>query len=122
MFVNTSETFSKSLIRYRKRRGLSQRELAKHANLTQRMINRYENNPGSVPVEKLDAIAIVLNVSIADLFGSSKNSPLDEFDVRWLKKLSEIKTLPQSKQKEIIRNINTFLENNRLKQEHRNLL
>ena len=122
MVVNTSETFSKNLIRYRKIRGLSQRELAKQANLTQRMINRYENNPGSVPVEKLEAIAMILNVSIADLFGGSKKSPLDELDVRWLKKLSEIKTLPESKQKEIIRNINTLLENNRLKQEHRNLI
>jgi len=84
------------------------------------MINHYENNPGSIPVEKLETLVVTLNISIADLFGTSKETPLDELDVRWLKKISEIKKLPESKQKEIIRNINTNLENFKLKQEQKN--
>ena len=58
--------FNKNLAIYRKQRGLSQRELAKLINTTHRTIAYYENETNSIPVDKLEKLAKVLNVSPGD--------------------------------------------------------
>ncbi len=72
-------------------------------------------------------LAIALGVTTDKLLGLKPiNIPhyadIDSLNIRWLKKINEIKKLPESKQKEIARNINTLLENNRLKQERKKLV
>ena len=71
--------------------------------------------------------AIALGVTTDKLLGLKPiNIPhyaeIDSLNIRWLKKINEIKRLPESKQKEIARNINTLLENDRLKQKQKDLI
>ena len=116
--VEISELFSRNLVRFRKLKNFSQRKLAKKTDLTQRMINIYENSPNSIPVNRLSILAEVLEVDIQDFFGrESKNNLLNKVDERWLKKLAEIKKLSETDQKAIVRHMNAIIENHRFKLE-----
>lgn len=108
--MEINEIFSKNLARIRKLRGFSQRELASKTKLTQRIINYYENSHKSIPAEKIKILAKALNVRISDFFNEEESSPLDDLDIRWIKKINEIKNLPESDRKEINRHINTIIE------------
>ncbi|MFP4364866.1 MAG: hypothetical protein ACLFR1_13470 [Spirochaetia bacterium] len=56
------------------------------------MINHYENAPVSVPFHSMQVLAKALNISISDLFSSEQSTnPLDNLDVRWIKKMNAIK-------------------------------
>jgi len=109
--MDINKIFSSNLIRLRKLRCLSQRELAKTTGLTQRIINYYEHNPKSIPVENLQILSTALNVNISDFFNEKNGkNPLDELDIRWIKKIKEIKKLPPSYRNEIIRHINYLID------------
>ena len=110
--MKINKIFSKNLIKYRKLKGLSQQELAKLSGMSQRMITYYENNPNSIPVEKLNTLAKVLNINISDFFDEKENIEIDNLDVRWTKKLQELKKLSESEQKEIIKHINYLIDKN----------
>jgi len=112
--MDINKIFSKNLARLRKLRGYSQRELAKKTKLSHRMINYYEKNPKSVPMNKLELLAKALDVKIADFFNEEETSPLDNLDVRWLKKIIELKNLPETDRKEINKHIKSLLEKNKL--------
>jgi transcriptional regulator with XRE-family HTH domain len=116
--VEINELFSQNLVRIRKAKGYSQRELAQKTGLTQRMINFYEHNPQSIPVDKLKVLSSVLGVTISDFFNEDDNSVFDTFDVRWYKKVLEIQTLTESDRKEINKHINSLVEKSRLKKEN----
>lgn len=115
--VEVSKLFSRNLVRFRKLKNLSQRKLAEETGLTQRMINIYENSPNSIPVNKLSILAEALEVGIQDFFERKNNDLLDKIDERWLKKLAEIKELPESNQKAIVHHMNVIIENHRFKLE-----
>ena len=117
--MKINELFSKYLIRIRKSKGLSQRKLAKLTGLTQRIINSYENNPEYIPLEKIKNLTDALNIHISELFNdlnkNKKNKLIDEIDVRWLRKIEEIKKLSEFDQKEISRHINYLVDKNKQK-------
>ena len=115
--MELNEVFSTNLARIRKAAGLSQRDLANKSGLTQRMINFYEHNPKSLPVDRLKALSDALDVKVADFFNEAETSPLDSLDVRWVKKLQDLKTLSEADRKEINQHINSLLEKAKLKQE-----
>jgi transcriptional regulator with XRE-family HTH domain len=89
--------FSQNLIRIRKQRGLSQRELAEKSGVTHRMIAYYEKEAVKPPIDKIEPIAKALGVSISDLLGTKETTKIqDEFaqlDTRTLKKLKMILSL-----------------------------
>lgn len=112
------KAFSKNLIRLRKNSCLSQMELAKKIGISQRMINYYENNPNTINIDKLKKLADALNANISDFFNENGTSGiLDDIDVRWLKKIKDIKNLPESDIKAINNHINSLIEKNNLKRE-----
>ena len=114
--VETKEIFSNNLTRLRKQEGLSQRELARITGISYRMINHYENNPTAIPMNKIKSLADALNIKIADFFDESDNeNHLTDLDVRWIKKIKELKDLPEADRKEINRHINSLVENQKLK-------
>ena len=114
--VETSEIFSNNLAKLRKGKGLSQRELARITNISYRMINHYENNPTSVPINKIKILADALDVRIGDLFNEqNEDETIQDLDVRWIKKIREIKDLPESDRKEINKHISSLVEKQRLK-------
>ncbi len=114
--VKTNEIFSSNLTRLRKQKGISQRELGRITEISHRMINHYENNPTSIPINKIKIIADALNIKMSDLFNEEKNEDfLQDLDIRWIKKIKELKDLPEADRKEINRHINSLLEKQRLK-------
>lgn len=112
-----NELFSTNLVRIRKAKGLSQRDLAEKSGLTQRMVNFYEHNPKSLPVDKLKALSDALRVKVSDFFNEEETSPLDSLDVRWIKKIQELKNLSEADRKEINQHINSLIEKAKLKEE-----
>jgi transcriptional regulator with XRE-family HTH domain len=114
--MDISEIFSVNFLRIRKTKGLSQCELAEKTGLSQRMIHYYEHNPRSLPIERLSLLANALGVRVADFFDEEIDTPLDTLDVRWIKKIQELKTLSESDRKEINQHINTLIEKSRLKE------
>lgn len=120
--MEMSKIFSKNLVKFRKIKGYSQMDLAKKTGLTQRMINYYENNPGSIPIEKLKQLVKELDIQISDLFSenSSKNS-IHTLDIRWIKKINDIRYLPEEDQKEINRHINYLVKKNKEKKSTKSL-
>jgi transcriptional regulator with XRE-family HTH domain len=61
--------FGGRLVRLRKARGLTQVQLAKAANTTQRAISYYENEPGYPPTPAVIALAQALRVTTDELLG-----------------------------------------------------
>ena len=116
-FVEANEIFSKNLSRIRKLKGHSQRELAKISGISHRMINHYENNPISVPMNKIKILADALNAKIADFFDDTEEENLlADLDVRWIKKINELRELPETDRKEINRHISSLVEKHKLKE------
>lgn len=115
--MELKEIFSKNLIKFRKAKGLSQRDLAKITGLTQRIINYYENNPPSIPINRINVIIKALNIKISDLFEDENlKSEYEDLDIRWIKKIQDLKKLSEEDRKEINKHINYLLNKSKQKQ------
>ena len=115
--MEINELFSINLARLRKAKGLSQRDLATKTGLTQRMINHYEHNPRSLPVDRLKLLASALGAKVSDFFNENESAQVDSLDVRWVKKIQELQNLSDADRKEINQHINSLIEKSRLKKE-----
>ena len=113
--MDINNIFSKNLITLRKLKGYSQRELAKKVGISQRMINYYENNPNTIQIQKLKILAESLNVKISTFFNENDNNEnLIDIDIRWIKKLKDLKNLNEADRKEINKHINYLIDRRRL--------
>jgi transcriptional regulator with XRE-family HTH domain len=114
-----AKTFSKNLIKFRKTNNLSQQELGKLSGISQRMIAYYEDSPNSISIEKIENLAKILKISISDLFEDEVKSDeiLNDVDIRWLKKLKQIKNMPDYEQRIIWNHINSTIEKYSLKKQ-----
>lgn len=96
--IMNKSTFSRNLIRLRKKRGLSQKELAELTGLSQRMIVYYECESGNPPIDKIEKIAKALKAEPNDLL-LEKNSNIsnkEEFtdiNTKTLKRIKQILSL-----------------------------
>ena len=119
-FMEVNEIFSNNLSRIRKMKGYSQRELAKISGISHRMINHYENNPTSVPINKLKILADALDTKITFFFDDSEyeDNSVENLDVRWIKKINEIRNLPEADRKEINRHISSLIEKQKLREQN----
>ncbi len=126
--LNLSEsTIGQRISIFRKKLNLTQKELAERIGIERIIVSDYERGRIRLYDEMVVRFAIALGVTTDKLLGLKPidiphYADIDSLNIRWLKKISEIKKLPESKQKEITRNINTLLENNRLKQERKELV
>jgi len=109
---NKVSIFSNNLKRIRKERGLSQYDLADITGISQRMIGHYETHAVEPPLEKIKIIADALNVKISDLIDTDKNLnsiDITKFDMRSLKKLQDILSLPPNDRAILYRMLNKML-------------
>lgn len=115
----TAKTFSKNLIKFRKINNLSQQELGRLSGISQRMIAYYEDSPNSISIEKIKILTKILKISISDLFEdeAKSNEILNDVDIRWLKKLKQIKNMPDYEQRIIWNHINSTIEKYSLKKQ-----
>ena len=105
-----AETFGQRLARIRKARGLSQRELARRLDATQRVVAYYEGQTEHAPAHMLSDLARVLAVSVDQLLGAKpvRSEPVD-IDVRLLRRIQEIQRLPPSTKRAVLKVIDELL-------------
>ena len=106
-------TFNKNLTFFRKQKGISQSQLAKLINTTHRMIAYYENETTSIPLEKINKLAEILNISPSDLVTPIENNKnlidTNNTDIRIFKKIKEIEKLSERDQRAILNHIDALI-------------
>jgi len=96
--VELSKAFITNLIRYRTERGYTQKELAERSGISQRMIAHYETHVSNPPLDKINALADALNITVYQLLGAEeKVLPVSDFissiDGRTMKHIKKIMQL-----------------------------
>lgn len=79
--ANVKEEISKNLLFYRKRAGLTQKQLADQLGVKHNAISAWENGTNSIDIETLVHACDILHVTINDMygiFGDNKASPASE--------------------------------------------
>ena len=99
----------------RKSRGLTQKELALKIGISRDLLASYELDRIRIYGDMIAQIAIALKVSADDILNIKNRSKpnIQEFydlDVRWIKKISEIKKLSQEDQRKVNVYINDLLK------------
>jgi transcriptional regulator with XRE-family HTH domain len=109
--------FSKRLADIRRKKGFSQRDLAKVTGISQRMIAHYETKADTIPVEKMAVIAKALKVSLDELVGIKELKEITPVkqNTRILKKLEKIEELPKKDQKALLHFLDALLVKSKAK-------
>jgi transcriptional regulator with XRE-family HTH domain len=109
--------FGERLSSFRHAAGLSQRQLAKQCEISQRMIAHYETRGALPPGHVLTALAEALSVSVDELVGTKAPRPVSartQSSRRILRRLQQMEKLPLKDKRELLAIIDTYLEKNRL--------
>lgn len=110
MKIKNRSEFAKNLITIRKAKGLSQRDLARLTGISGRMIAYYETRSEIPSMEKLEKIAEVLKVSIADLIDKKATDKENlKLNTRTLKKVKILEKLSPENQRKVMDYINALL-------------
>ena len=115
--MNEEESFSQRLTRFRKEKGLSQKELATISGLSPRMIAHYETQVSHPSLDKIQKIATALGMSIIELLGSTtspKRTDETEFlssvNTKTLKQFKKILQLSPQDRSNVYRMVDSFLQ------------
>lgn len=106
--------FGPRLAAIRKARGLTQAQLARTAQSTQRAISYYETDDGVPPASAVIALARALQVSTDELLGLrapkiERRKEDDPETRRMWKRFRQVSTLPERDRKAVIRLINSLV-------------
>ena len=71
--------FGKMLHDLRKRRRMTQKQLADKLGVTEATISRYESNTATPPLDTLRSIAVIMNVSLDELLGTEQRFTVSVF-------------------------------------------
>ena len=115
--------FMRNLKYLRKLKGISQTELANKCGLTKRMISYYETHAVNPPLDKINALANALEVSVSDLLDEmieQKDTQIAQIDPRIVRKILEIKELPRRTQEKIWDYVDFMIEQNKKKKSKEN--
>ncbi len=107
------ETLGQRISRFRKEKGFTQVELAGQMGLIQTLISDYERDRIRPHPEMIVRFALALEVSTDDLLGLSSRPQIhkdNKADLKTLRRLKKIKTLPGPQQKALLRTIDTFIK------------
>lgn len=110
------EPFGARLASLRQAAGYSQRDLARESGISQRMIAYYEKQPQYPPVHVLSVLATALGVPADELFSQEGKPDAKPRDMRIWRRLERIEGLEEKDKRQVIQLLDTFIENNRLKQ------
>ncbi len=104
-----NETVGQRIARLRKERGYTQIELAERMSIIQGLISDYERDKLRLHGEMVVRFAQALEVTADELLGlnSSKNGIKPNLKI--LRRLKKIESLPASSQKTLLKTIDTFL-------------
>jgi len=117
--------FAKNLIRFRKRKGFSQGDLAEASGISRRMVGYYEISETLPPLNKISALAEALGIQVYQLFSENKADQtsnevdLSNIDSRSIKKLQDILSLPPEDRNDLYRMLNKLVRKNQLEQQQK---
>jgi transcriptional regulator with XRE-family HTH domain len=122
-----AKVFSRNLIAYRKKKGLSQYDLANATGISRSMISHYEREGMLPPLDRLQAIAGILEIPVAKLFeekapGAYRGADLSGVDPRSVKKLRDILSLSSEDRNDLYRILNKMLRKKQLEQQNSSAL
>jgi len=117
-----AKVFSENVAKYRRRKGLSQYDLAQISGISRTMISHYEREGMLPPADRLQALADSLDVPVYKLFrqtGAEGEAETDFFgiDPRSVKKLRDILSLPPEDRNDLYRILNKLLRKNQLERQ-----
>ena len=104
--------FDKRLTELRKKRGISQEELAKRLGTQGPAIGRYERGLAKPTIEVAAKLASILEVSLDYLVGSSDI----EMDTETLRRIQEVDRLPQEDKKMVYAFLDAFVDKSKIKE------
>lgn len=110
------EPFGARLARFRQSAGYSQRDLAREAGISQRMIAYYEKQPQYPPMHVLTVLAAALGITLPEVTGQKGKQSGEPRDMRLRRRLEQIEGLEEKEKRQVIQLLDTFIEKNRLKQ------
>lgn len=91
--IMTSKEIGEKLRKFRKRRGLTQEQLAEKIHVTFQQIQQYERGTSRLNTDKLQAIAIALSVPVAAFFEESEiESTLSEEEQKLIDGFRNLRT------------------------------
>jgi transcriptional regulator with XRE-family HTH domain len=116
--IDEKESIGDRLARLRNERGYSQRDLSRETGISHRMIAYYEKQAQYPPTHVLPILAKALGISLDQLFGMDKiKKDGNNKDMRLWRRFSQIEKFDVKEKRKIIQLLDTFIENERLKQE-----
>jgi len=119
--------FAENITRYRKKKGLSQYDLADLTGISRRMIGHYESRGIIPPSDRLQSLADSLEIPVYKLFKQPEaeqapETALTDIDPRSVKKLRDILSLPADDRNDLYRILNKMLRKNQLEKQSREAL
>jgi len=116
--------FAENIVKYRKKKGFSQYDLADLSGISRRMIGHYESKGIVPPADRLQALADSLDVPVYKLFKQPEieqahETDLSDIDPRSVKKLRDILSLPADDRGDLYRILNKMLRKNQLEKQSR---
>ncbi|MDR0288209.1 MAG: helix-turn-helix domain-containing protein [Clostridiales bacterium] len=124
---NIAQIFAENITRFRKKKGVSQYELAELSGISRGMISHYEREGMFPPADRLQSLADSLDVPVYKLFkgqGDDKTTDADfsGIDPRSVKKLKDILSLPAEDRGDLYRILNKMIRKNQLEKQNREAL
>lgn len=102
--------FGKRVAAARRERGLTQRELAEHLGISQKMVEYYERRASNVTADVVCKLSEVLHVTADELLGTSPQKARPGPKSRLQRQIEQIERLPQSKQNAIVQVLDMALQ------------
>lgn len=97
----------------RKKKNMSQTDLAKESNVSREMIGKYERGDATPSIEAAKKIADAFGVSLDYLVGEGVNA---SFDKKTVQRIQEIQTLDSNSQTVLFNLIDTYLRDAKARQ------
>ena len=94
------EEIRKNLIKYRKAKGLSQKELAEKLNISPPSVSMWEIGKNSIDINNLYNICKILDISFNDILGKYNNNKEENEEIR---EVNELFNKLNSENKEFIK-------------------
>jgi transcriptional regulator with XRE-family HTH domain len=108
---NSDETIGQRIARYRKLRGMTQRQLADRIGIVQNLVSDYENGKLRLYDEMVARFATALKITSDDILGlKAETEETAGVSLRFLKRLAIIEGFPEAQKKRILRNLDDAIE------------
>ena len=99
------------IAKFRKERGLTQKELAKKVGILHTLVSDYERGKTRLFDEMIVRFALALEVSTDELLGLQKEkTKIFNPSLKIIRRLKKIEELPLSKQKTVLQNLDLVLQ------------